>query len=440
MKKLLNILLVLAMCIATFVGCNVGGNSSADSVKITLSATELTLEIGEQAKLDATVENSDEDVTWTSSNTAVARVNSFGQLQALALGTTDVTATIGDVLAKCVVTVAPVLSASTTDLTLIVPGDDVPVELSAVAVTFSGNPEVEASDVTVVSANEAVAKYEDGNVVAVAEGTTTVTATAANGATAIINVKVESLNAQPTEMTFNVTTAVDVPEYCGVFLAGTLTAWGPSEYELTRVEGTNNQFTGTFTFDFTEIGNAARNAEYKFILASKLVEGGTVTYGSDTGWEQVNGSNTDNRKMFVNKNETIKLEGIVFQSVPANPNKPEITNTIHITLTFTEAVTHDVYLIGPFCNWAKDENAKFTASADNKTFTLTVTYVSKGTEFECKINDGTWDWNYGSSDKGVTWVINGSDNCKAEITGEASADNTRTVEWTWTIDNTPAAE
>jgi hypothetical protein len=37
-------------------------------------------------------------------------------------------------------------------------------------------------------------------------------------------------------------------------------------------------------------------------------------------------------------------------------------------------------------------------------------------------------------------VINGSDNCKAEITGEASADNTRTVEWTWTIDNTPAAE
>ena len=147
MKKLLNILLVLAMCIATFVGCNVGGNSSADSVKITLSATELTLEIGEQAKLDATVENSDEDVTWTSSNTAVARVNSFGQLQALALGTTDVTATIGDVLAKCVVTVAPVLSASTTDLTLIVPGDDVPVELSAVAVTFSGNPEVEASDV-----------------------------------------------------------------------------------------------------------------------------------------------------------------------------------------------------------------------------------------------------------------------------------------------------
>jgi hypothetical protein len=440
MKKLLNILLVLALFIVTFAGCELGGNSSADPVKITLSATELTLEIGEQAKVEATVENSTEDVTWTSSNANVARVNSFGQLQALALGTTDITAKIGEVSAKCVVTVAPVLNASETDLTLIVPGDDVPAELSSVAVTFSGNPEVAANAITVVSANEAIAKYEDGNVVAVAEGATTITATATNGAKAVINVKVEALNAQPTNMTFKITTAVDVPEYCGVFLAGTLTAWGPSEYELTRAEGKNNEFTGTFTFDFTDLGNTARNAEYKFILVSKLVEGANVTYGNDTGWEQVNGSNTDNRKMFVNKDETITVEGVVFQSVPANPNKPEITNTINITLTFTEAVDHDVYLIGPFNSWTTaDANAKFTASADKKTFTLTITFASKGTEFECKINKGDWDWNYGSADGGVTWA-SGGDNCKATLTGDATAQNTRTVNFTWAINNTPAAE
>ena len=446
MKKLLTLLLVVVLSMTAFIGCNGADSSSTNegpAVEITLNKTEVVLAIGEQFALEAEVKNSEESVTWASSNASVVKVNKFGMLQALALGTADITATIGSTVATCKVSVNPLLTADVESVTLVAPVEGVDLgDLTSKKVSFTANPELAAGEeLTVVSSDPAIAVYEeveleDGTselrIVAKAQGSAVITATAPNGAKAEIAVSVQSLNAAPTALTFEIATEVAVPEWCGVFLAGTLSAWGPAEgFELARIDDTH--FRGTFTFDFSETGDAARNAEYKFILSSKLDNGdGTFTYGADTGWERVNGSNVDNRKIFVNNDETIALEGIVFQSVPANPVKPDITNHINITLVFTAPVEHAVHLIGPFCNWDLASSPAFTTS-DNLTFNLSVEYVGKADTFECKINNGTWDWNYGSSD-GITWT-QGGDNYMLPLTGEVDANNERDVNVTWNIFN-----
>ena len=446
MKKLLTLLLVVVLSMTAFIGCKDLGSSSTNegpAVEITLNKTEVVLAIGEQFALEAEVTNSEESVTWASSNASVVKVNKFGMLQALALGTADITATIGSTVATCKVSVNPLLTADVESVTLVAPVEGVDLgDLTSKKVSFTANPELAAGEeLTVVSSDPAIAVYEevelaDGTselrIVAKAQGSAIITATAPNGAKAEIAVSVQSLNAAPTALTFEIATEVAVPEWCGVFLAGTLSAWGPAEgFELARIDDTH--FKGTFTFDFSEIGDAARNAEYKFILSSKLDNGdGTFTYGADTGWERVNGSNVDNRKIFVNNDETIALEGIVFQSVPANPVKPDITNHINITLVFTAPVEHAVHLIGPFCNWDLATSPAFTTT-DNLTFNLSVEYVGKADTFECKINNGTWDWNYGSSD-GITWT-QGGDNYMLPLTGEVDANNERDVNVTWNIFN-----
>ena len=437
MKKLLSMLLVVVLSMAVFMGCTPVEQKPA--VEITLSQTEVVLAIGEQYALEATVKNSEESVTWASSNPEAVKVNKFGMLQALALGEAEISATIGDVVAKCNVSVKALLTADVASITLVAPVEGIDLgDLTSKKVSFSANPELApGEELTVVSSDPAIAVYEevalaDGGsemrIVAKAVGSAVITATAPNGAKAEVAVTVQSLNAQPTTLTFEITTAVAVPEWCGVFLAGTLSAWGPAEgFELERINDTT--FKGAFTFDFSEVGDTARNAEYKFILSS-IAENGA--YGADTGWEQVNGSNVDNRKIFVNNDETIKIDGVVFQSVPANPVKPEITNTINLTVVFTAPVEHDVYLIGPFCDWTLlDARGKFETT-DNLTFTLTVTYVGKADTFECKLNNGTWDWNYGSKD-GITWT-QGGDNYMLPLEGELSGTN-RTVNATWNINN-----
>ena len=75
---------------------------------VTLDRTAVTLTAGETVQLTATVEGqlmTDEVPTWTSSNEAVAVVNSEGLVTAVAEGTATVTATYAGVSATCTVTV-----------------------------------------------------------------------------------------------------------------------------------------------------------------------------------------------------------------------------------------------------------------------------------------------------------------------------------------------
>ena len=83
---------------------------------ITLNKTELELFVDDTETLTATIAPADatnQNVTWTSSNTAVATVSSTGVVTAVAAGTTTITATTvdGDKTATCEVTVLPLPEA-----------------------------------------------------------------------------------------------------------------------------------------------------------------------------------------------------------------------------------------------------------------------------------------------------------------------------------------
>ncbi len=88
-----------------------GGEQTAAVESVTLNKTELTLEVGGEETLTATVapdDATDKAVTWSSDNTAVATVEN-GKVTAIAAGTAAITAKAGDKTAACTVTVnAPV--------------------------------------------------------------------------------------------------------------------------------------------------------------------------------------------------------------------------------------------------------------------------------------------------------------------------------------------
>lgn len=119
-------------------------------------------------------------LTWNSSNTSVANINSNGQLTTTGIGTTKITCTAHNgVSAQCVVTVKPVLvsgitlNENTAELTV---GEKLQLEA-----TISPDNATEKT-VTWSSTNETVAVVsESGQVTAVGSGTCQVKATANDG-------------------------------------------------------------------------------------------------------------------------------------------------------------------------------------------------------------------------------------------------------------------
>lgn len=77
---------------------------------MTLNKTALTLEVTAKETLVATVEPADatdKTVTWSSTDTGIAKVSDTGEVTGIAAGTTDVTVTTtdGNKTATCAVTV-----------------------------------------------------------------------------------------------------------------------------------------------------------------------------------------------------------------------------------------------------------------------------------------------------------------------------------------------
>ena len=97
-KKLFRLMLAIAVVVAvvaTLVACGETPPPPAvDAESITLSQSSLTLEVGGNASLSATVkpDNADKTVTWKSSNTSVATVSN-GVVKAKAVGDATITAT-----------------------------------------------------------------------------------------------------------------------------------------------------------------------------------------------------------------------------------------------------------------------------------------------------------------------------------------------------------
>lgn len=166
------------------------GDTHTPVASVTIDQSEaLMTAAGETLKLSATVlpeDASETSVTWSSSDEAVATVSDDGTVTAAANGTALITATTveGNFSATCLVTVdipEPVISV--TGVTL----DHTELTLTAVGQTTWLTSTVEPADasdpsVTWSSSDESVAMVSSrGQVVAVANGTATITATTTDG-------------------------------------------------------------------------------------------------------------------------------------------------------------------------------------------------------------------------------------------------------------------
>lgn len=160
----------------------------ATSLTITPSSHTLTM-INATVQLSATVRDQNNnrmtgplDITWTSSNTAVAPVNTNGLVRALANGTAQITARLGNASGTASITVAePVptrVTVSPTPHTLEAIGAT--VQLSA-TVRDQRNNVMSGQPITWSSGDEAVATVSgDGLVTAVGNGMTEITAKSGN--------------------------------------------------------------------------------------------------------------------------------------------------------------------------------------------------------------------------------------------------------------------
>ena len=169
---------------------------------VTLSLTELTLEIGKKKLLVCTVapENADnKNVTWTSGNEAVATVSANGLVTAQGGGETDITVTTedGTFEAVCHVTVTVTLSGLTlseSEISMTV-GEKKTVSAEKTPLDATDTLTWESSDSTVVRVSE------QGELTALAAGSATVTVKNADGsiyATLIVTVT-EPAESTPTD-------------------------------------------------------------------------------------------------------------------------------------------------------------------------------------------------------------------------------------------------
>ena len=172
---------------------------------ITLNKAELALYKGQTETLVATVKPDDatnKTVTWSSSNTKVATVDSNGKVIAVATGSATISAKAGDKEATCSITVTiPVetVTLNKTELTIILG------QKETLVATVKPDDATNKT-VTWTSSNTQVATVDaNGKVSSVAAGTATITAKAGEmKATCVVSViiPVESITLDNTSITF----------------------------------------------------------------------------------------------------------------------------------------------------------------------------------------------------------------------------------------------
>lgn len=183
MKQILLYSYCLILSLLSFVACSgVEDSMEVSTVKVTsvkLSATELSLTVGEKKTLTATVSPSnatDKTVKWQSSNTAVANVSSSGEVEAVGPGTATIMAKAGDLSATCTVTV----KQNTIEVTAVTLSE------TKISMTVGENHKLTATvspdnatnkSVAWNSSNPNIASVSStGEVIAIAEGTASITA------------------------------------------------------------------------------------------------------------------------------------------------------------------------------------------------------------------------------------------------------------------------
>ena len=101
---------------------------------ITLDKTELTLTIGASEKLTATVlpeDVTDKTVTWSTSDAAIATVDTEGNVTAISVGEATITATCGEISTSCRVIVekiSGIVFVSADDINIVVNGNELTIK------------------------------------------------------------------------------------------------------------------------------------------------------------------------------------------------------------------------------------------------------------------------------------------------------------------------
>ena len=147
--------------------------------EVTLTETELTLGRNIEYQLTAGLSpmDSTDEVTWSSSDEKVAKVDQTGKIQAIAAGTAVITAKAGEKTATCKVTVNIPMTSIYLNKTSI--------ELNSIGDSYQLSASYSPSDAegTIIwkSEDEGIASVDQtGKVTAVGKGTTTITASCGN--------------------------------------------------------------------------------------------------------------------------------------------------------------------------------------------------------------------------------------------------------------------
>lgn len=222
-------------------------------LEITLPAAPLELATGETAALETgfvydgeTPENARPEVTYTSSDEAVATVDETGAVTALAEGEATITAAVGDLrAAQDVVVTIPVESLTAESLSLHLADGPARLAYTVVPENFSGA-------LSFACENEQIAAVDDtGSVTPAAPGDTRVTITAPNGltATAAVHVwdgpKELTLTAGKTEVTEGSGTQIAVADENGSEVDAETLTWRSSDEGIAVVSNGWVDMVGT---------------------------------------------------------------------------------------------------------------------------------------------------------------------------------------------------
>jgi len=186
--------------------------SAVSPTSVSVTPTSLSLEVNQTANLTATVypSNATTSLTWSSSNTNVAKVSN-GKVTAVGAGSCVITVmTSNGKSATCNVTVAePVVNPTS----VYVSPSSVSLEVNESAnLTATVYPSNATTSLTWSTSNSSVAKVSSGKVTAVGAGTCKITVKTSNGKSASCNVTVKSSNTGTTtgwSGTYNVTSSVE---------------------------------------------------------------------------------------------------------------------------------------------------------------------------------------------------------------------------------------
>ncbi|MEG1876777.1 MAG: Ig-like domain-containing protein, partial [Lachnospiraceae bacterium] len=186
-----------------------GSSSTVAVTGVTLSSSSVSLKVGEESSLSASVQPdnaSDKSVSYSSSNTAAATVDNSGKVKGVAAGTATITVTTteGSKTATCSVTVTEAAVAVTgisLDQTACTLEPSKTAQLTATIAPTNATKQ----DVTWTSKDPSIATVDTaGKVTAVAAGNTTITVTTTDGSkTASCAVTVAAATVPASKITLN---------------------------------------------------------------------------------------------------------------------------------------------------------------------------------------------------------------------------------------------